>query len=243
MLSRSLRSSALKKLNLTAKRAFASAPNSVSVVEGANTPAELANAPLANAPFEVDGARHWDNKSLNKWAAGVQAEQDAKDKDYFDMLNDTEARQAYFGRLTSADPNDHDQIAQVKSKINTLIQEELKLAGFEDQLSAEEADNVANNTFAEVATNSNYYFSYDATKTQKNLKVFDIKAPGNKFRHPNVILPHEHIDVQHYIETKSLTEDKLFEIYAYYSLMVDMHIAQVRPGIIQEKSYIPAHMN
>jgi len=25
--------------------------------------------------------------------------------------------------------------------------------------------------------------------------------------------------------------------------MVDMHIAQVRPGLIQEKSYIPAHMN
>jgi len=55
--------------------------------------------------------------------------------------------------------------------------------------------------------------------------VFDTKAPGNKYRHPNVILPHEHIDIQHYIETKSLTEDKLFEIYAYYSLLVDMHIA------------------
>jgi hypothetical protein len=119
----------------------------------------------------------------------------------------------------------------------------LKLAGFEDQLSAEEADNLANNTFAEVATNSNYFFSYDAKKKSKNLKVFDTKAPGNKFRHPNVILPHEHIDVQHYIETKTLTEDKLFEIYAYYSLMVDMHIAQVRPGIIDDKSYIPAHMN
>jgi len=119
----------------------------------------------------------------------------------------------------------------------------LKLAGLEEQLSAEEADNLANNTFAEVATNSNYFFSYDSNKASKNLKVFDIKAPGNKFRHPNVILPHEHIDVQHYIETKTLTEDKLFEIYAYYSLMVDMHIAQVRPGIIDDKSYIPAHMN
>jgi hypothetical protein len=57
MLSRSLRSSALKKLNLNAKRAFAS---NISVVEGANTPAEL-----ADAPFEVNGDRRWDNKSLN----------------------------------------------------------------------------------------------------------------------------------------------------------------------------------
>ena len=45
------------------------------------------------------------------------------------------------------------------------------------------------------------------------------------------------------METKDLTEDKLFEIYAYYSLMVDMHIAQIRPGTIDEKSYIPPHMN
>jgi len=101
----------------------------------------------------------------------------------------------------------------------------LKLAGFEDQLSAEEADNLANNTFAEVATNSNYFFSFDANKVDKNLRVFNNKAPGNKYRHPNVILPHEHTDIQHYIETKSLTEDKLFEIYGYYSLLVDMHIA------------------
>ena len=98
-------------------------------------------------------------------------------------------------------------------------------------------------TFAEVATKSNFYFSYDEKKVDKNLRVWDINAPGNKFRHPNVILPHEHVDIQHFIDTKSLTEEKLFEIYGYYSLMIDMHIAQVRPGLIEEKSYVPAHLN
>jgi hypothetical protein len=39
-----------------------------------------------------------------------------------------------------------------------------------------------------------------------------------------------------------LTEEKLFEIYGYYSLMVDMHIAQIRPGMIEETTYIPPHM-
>ena len=103
MLSKYFRQSALKNFNATAKRAFAS---NVAVVEGASTPAEL-----ADAPFETNGDRRWDNKSLNKWAAGVQAAEDVKNKEYFDMLNDTEARQAYFSKLTSADPNDHDQIA------------------------------------------------------------------------------------------------------------------------------------
>ena len=94
-----------------------------------------------------------------------------------------------------------------------------------------------------MATKSNFYFSLDEHKKDKNIKVYDFEAPGNKYRHPNVILPHEHCDIQHYVDTRDLTQDKLFEIYAYYSLMIDMHIAQVRPGIIDEKSYIPPHMS
>jgi hypothetical protein len=33
------------------------------------------------------------------------------------MLNDTEARQAYFSKLTKPDANDHGEIAMVKKKI------------------------------------------------------------------------------------------------------------------------------
>jgi len=119
----------------------------------------------------------------------------------------------------------------------------MELAGFEHQLSVEEQNELAADTFVEVATKSNFYFKVDENKKQKNLKVYDINAPGNKYRHPNVILPHEHVDIQHFMDTKDLTEDKLFEIYGYYSLLIDMHIAQVRPGIVDEKSYIPPHMN
>lgn len=82
-----------------------------------------------------------------------------------------------------------------------------------------------NETFKEVATRSNFYFKVDEDKVKKNIKQYDLEAPGNKFRHPNVILPHEHVDVQHFIDTKSLTPEKLTEIYAYYSLLIDMHIA------------------
>lgn len=159
------------------------------------------------------------------------------------MLNDTSARQAYFSNLAQPNSGDHSEIASVKKRINKLIEEEIALAGFKDQLSAEERQALESDTFAEVATNSNFYFSYDSNKVNKNLRVWDINAPGNKFRHPNVILPHEHVDIQHFIDTKSLTEDKLFEIYGYYSLMIDMHIAQVRPGLIEEKSYVPPSLN
>jgi hypothetical protein len=52
-----------------------------------------------------------------------------------------------------------------------------------------------------VATKSNFYFTLDEDKKNENVQV-------NKW-----------------IDTKDLTEDKLFEIYGYYSLMIDMHIA------------------
>lgn len=159
------------------------------------------------------------------------------------MLNDVEARQKYFTALTSHQDGDHSEIKQVKSKISTLIQQEIELMGLKDQLSSEEQAGLESDTYAEVATKSNFYFSIDEGKAAKNLKVYDFEAPGNKHRHPNVILPHEHCDIQNYMDTKDLSEDKLVEIYAYYSLLIDMHIAQVRPGIVEEVSYVPPHMN
>jgi len=57
-------------------------------------------------------------------------------------------------------------------------------------------------------------------------------------------LPHEHVDIQNYIDLKGMdSEDKLFELYGYYSYLVDMHIAQIRPQNLVDKSYIPARFN
>lgn len=145
--------------------------------------------------------------------------------------------------MASPDPSQHNEINKVKSKINSLIQEEIAEMDFKKQLGAEELAALEGEVFTEVTTNSSFYFKYDANKLGKNLAVYNFEAPGNKHRHPNVILPHEHCDIQHYVDTKDLTQDKLYEIYAYYSLLVDMHIAQIRPGNIRGKSYIPPHMN
>ena len=97
--------------------------------------------------------------------------------------------------------------------------------------------------YRDVKTKSNFFFKVDENKVSKNLKVYNKKAPGNHHRHPSVILPHEHVHVQHWIETDSLTPEKLNEIYAYYSHMIDLHISQVRPQNLNEVSYIPPHFN
>lgn len=52
-----------------------------------------------------------------------------------------------------------------------------------------------------------------------------MKAPGNKHRRPNCILPHEHIPLENHLSVEELTEEKLMDVYAYYSYMIDLHIA------------------
>lgn len=51
------------------------------------------------------------------------------------------------------------------------------------------------------------------------------------------------MNVQNYVDVENLTEDKLLEVYGYYSYLIDMHIAQVRPDNLDEVSYIPARFN
>jgi len=76
-----------------------------------------------------------------------------------------------------------------------------------------------------VHSKKNFYFKIDENKKDKNIKVYNVKAPGNNHRHPSVMLPHEHVHIQHFLETQGLDEEKFVEIYAYYTYLVDLHIS------------------
>ena len=101
----------------------------------------------------------------------------------------------------------------------------MEFLGFQKQLTEEELENLAAEAYKEVATKSNFYFSIDENKKDKNIKIYNVKAPGNKYRHPSVLLPHEHVHIQHYMESEGMDEEMLFEIYGYYSHLVDLHIS------------------
>jgi hypothetical protein len=123
------------------------------------------------------------------------------------------------------------------------VKQELDYLQFQERLTVEERQSLENDIYKEVKTKSNFFFSIDENKKDKNLKIYNKKAPGNAHRHPSVILPHEHIHIQRYLDTKELTPEKLTEIYAYYSHLIDLHISQVRPQNLNEVSYIPPHFN
>lgn len=83
----------------------------------------------------------------------------------------------------------------MKQKIRKLVEQELGLLGFKNQVAKEEVEELASAAFQEVKDRENFYFSIDSKKKEKNIRVYNVKAPGNTHRHPSVALPHEHIHV------------------------------------------------
>ena len=104
-------------------------------------------------------------------------------------------------------------------------------------------EELAQSAYEEVVTKENFFFKVDEQKKARNLKLWNMNAPGNKHRKPQVILPHEHVSPNHYIDVDGKDKDQLMEIYGHYAYLIDMHIAQVRPENLNQKSYIPAKYN
>jgi hypothetical protein len=147
------------------------------------------------------------------------------EEDYRRQLADPYGKQKFFAQLANIREDDHKYIKTVKKKINKLIKQELEYLGFMNLLKEEDQKALESDVYHEVKTKSNYYFSVDENKVDKNLKLYNKKAPGVVYHKPSVILEHEHIHIQHYIDAKRLRGEKLFEIYAYYNYLIDLHIS------------------
>ncbi len=102
---------------------------------------------------------------------------------------------------------------------------------------------MAAQSFTETVSKSNFYFAIDENKKDTNIAVINLMAPGNKHRHPSIGMPHGKVHIKKYIDTSELTEEKLVEFYAYYSHLIDLHISQIRPQNLKDKSYIPPQFN
>ena len=61
-------------------------------------------------------------KDVSKYMVASQEAEAAKNKDYFDMLNDVDARQRFFNAITTENSSDHSAIKSVKSKISSMIE-------------------------------------------------------------------------------------------------------------------------
>ena len=143
-----------------------------------------------------------------------------------------------FNKLSDTGSSEH--LKNIRKQINKVVEQEIGLIEFKNQVSGEE---LAQNAYDEVITKENFFFKVDEKKRERNLQVRDMTAPGNKYRKPSCILPHEHVSPNHYIDVDGNDPDQMMEIYGHYAYMIDMHIAQIRPENLDEKSYIPSKYN
>jgi len=151
-------------------------------------------------------------------------------------------RTDFFYNVSKINENDHEEIKKTKENIKRLIDEELEFLGFKEELAAAEEGKLIDDTYNQVEKRSSFFFNYDNKKVNKNKKIYDIMAPGNIHRKLSIILPHEHVDTQHYIDAKSMTQTDIQELYGLYTYFVDLHISQIRRDVA-EKKYIPPQFN
>ena len=140
--------------------------------------------------------------------------------------------------LITEQPGDHPKAKQIRAQIAKLINQELEKSSYREQISEQDKLALLHEAEQEVDIRGNFYMKYDANKLKNNMRVHDAKAPGIDKNKPSYVLPHSHVHPQHYIDVDSLTEEKLWDIYALYSHLIELHITQVRPSL-ENKIYIP----
>lgn len=157
---------------------------------------------------------------------------------------ENEARREFFLGLSQVSESDHPEAVKVKNKIREMIEHELEFANFKEEVSKEQERQLLEETTKEVDQRSSFFFpsNLDLNKVTWNTEIHDFDAPGNRFKHESVVLPHEHVHPQHYFDIAALTPEKEQEIYGLYSYLVDLHISQIRPNL-REHSYIPPQFN
>ena len=120
-----------------------------------------------------------------------QTEKESGEAAYLATLKEASTIPGSFNKLdTSKGGSQHQKM--IREKINAIVEKEISLIEFKNKVATEA---LAADTYKEVVTKKNFFFQVDEKKTERNLKVFDYTAPGNKYRHPQVVLPHEHFKI------------------------------------------------
>ena len=80
----------------------------------------------------------------------------------------------------------------------------------------------------------NFFYEIVENKNETNLKLGDLKAPLNPFKPIYSAVPHEHIHPQHYLKNAEHELHDKHKYLAYFDIIVDNHLRQVRPNMIYD---------
>lgn len=141
----------------------------------------------------------WQYSAMQVQKAATKESQEAA---YFNELKNFSTTPGAYTKLSETGSSKH--LKKIRKQINAIVDQEIGLVEFKNKVNSEE---LAQNAYQEVVTKENFFFKVDEKKKERNMKVWNMKAPGNKFRKPQVILPHEHITPSHYIDIDGNDQD------------------------------------
>jgi hypothetical protein len=180
--------------------------------------------------FTLDTYLHWD---LEK------TELETREMYNFSGTQVERARQRFdFFQKIVAENHHHDNriMHHLKEKLKEILQKELEYEEFKHKFN----ETVENQLITSIIENKKKTFYYEITqnKTELNKQIEDLKAPGNKWKFESSVTPHDHIHPQHWQKDPEKTNEEKWKYLAYFDIVIDQHLRQVRPSSISEMEEI-----
>lgn len=115
----------------------------------------------------------------------------------------------------------------LREKLNEVLESELKFEEFKKSYN-EKVQNLLINKIMEKSKQNSYYKIVE-NKKEINQTIHDLQAPENHSKHKPHCYPHDHIHQQHFLKDPKKANAEKFKYLAYFDLILDQHIRQVRP--------------
>lgn len=146
-------------------------------------------------------------------------------------------RLAFFQNLVAEDHHHDNRIMHhLKEQLKEVLQKELNYEEFKHKYN----ETMENQLINEIMEKKRKTFYYEITKnkTEIDKEIVDLKAPLNKFKFESSITPHDHLNPQHFLTDPEKANEEKWKYLAYFDIIVDQHLRQVRPSSISEMDEI-----
>jgi hypothetical protein len=137
----------------------------------------------------------------------------------------------FFQNLTKEDHH-HDtrHMHHLKEKLNKILSTEADFEEFKQRYNESAEKQLVEDIMEK--RKSSVYFDIVENKAELHHDLYDLKAPGNKHRIDTSVTPHDHIHPQHYLKNPELVNEEKWKYLAYFDIVLDQHLRQVRPSSI-----------
>ncbi len=121
----------------------------------------------------------------------------------------------------------------MKEKLQEVVNTELEFEEFKNSYNKE----IENNLITKVIEKKNIFYQISQNKLETNTKLTTLTSPLNPKRPIFDATIDEHIHPQHWLENPHQNMNDKFKYMAYFDLILDNHMRQVRPQNVYDDPF------